>query len=62
MMDQLPPKPADTVFGIEIDGRRDRIGFSSIAEAEQAAAGLVAQGRKVAIFDLVTGRVVKQLS
>ena len=62
MMDQLPPKPANTVFGTEIDGRRDRTGFSSIAEAELAAAGLVAQGGKVAIFDLVTGRVVKQLS
>jgi hypothetical protein len=55
-----PPRPSNTVFGIEIDGeRRTRSGFNSIAEAEQAAAGLVAQGRKVAIFDLVTGKIVK---
>jgi hypothetical protein len=62
LMDQLPPRPANTVFGIEIDGRRSpRPGFNSIAEAEQAATGLIAQGRKVAIFDLVMGRIVKQL-
>ncbi len=58
----LPPKPANTVFGIEIDGDRKNIGFSSIAEAEQAGAGLVAQGRRVAIFDRVTGEIVKRLS
>jgi hypothetical protein len=64
MMDQLPPKPSGTGFGIEIDGRRDRTGFRSIAEAEQEAAahGIVEEGRKVAIFDLATGRVVKRLS
>jgi hypothetical protein len=58
----LPPKPANTVFGLEVDGERKTIGFGSIAEAEQAAAGLVAQGRKVAIFDRVTGEIVKPLS
>ncbi len=37
MMDQLPPKPANTVFGIEIDGRRDRTGFSSIARSRTSS-------------------------
>jgi hypothetical protein len=61
-MHELSPRPANTVFGIEIDGRRNsRRGFNSIAEGEQAATGLVAQGRKVAIFDLVTGRIIKHL-
>jgi hypothetical protein len=61
-MSELPPKPANTVFGIEIDGERKSIGFNSIVEAEQAGGGLLAQGRKVAIFDKVTGKVVKTLS
>ena len=61
-MNELPPKPANTVFGIEIDGERKSIGFNSIAEAERAGGGLVAQGRKVSIFDKVTGEVVKTLS
>jgi hypothetical protein len=61
-MSGLPPKPANTVFGLEVDGERKSIGFNSIAEAEQAGGGLVAQGRKVAIFDKVTGEVVKRLS
>jgi hypothetical protein len=61
-MSGLPPKPANTVFGIEVDGERKLIGFSSVREAEQAGEGLVAQGRKVAIFDRVTGEVVKRLS
>jgi hypothetical protein len=61
-MSGLPPKPSNTVFGIEIDRERKSIGFSSIAEAEQAGSGLIAQGRKVLIFDKVTGEVVKTLS
>jgi hypothetical protein len=59
-MGGLPPKPANTVFGVKVDGERKSIGFNSIAEAEQAASGLVAQGRKVAIFDKVTGEIVKR--
>jgi hypothetical protein len=61
-MSGLPPRPANTVFGLEVDGERKSIGFNSIAEAEQAGAGLVAQGRKVMIFDKVTGETVKHLS
>jgi hypothetical protein len=57
----LPEKPANTVFGIRVDGKPKNIGLPSIAEAEQAAAGLVSPGRKVDIYDSVTGRVVKQL-
>jgi hypothetical protein len=62
MMDRLPPKPANAVFGIETDGERSDVGFGSIVEAEQAAGHLVAQGRKVAIFDRVTGEIIKRLS
>jgi hypothetical protein len=50
------------VFGIEVDGKRKTIAFGSVAEAEQAATDLVAEGRKVAIFDRVTGEIVKRLS
>jgi hypothetical protein len=60
-MGELPPKPANTVFGVEVDGERKSIGFNSIAEAELAAGGLGAQGRKVAIFDKVTGEIVKRV-
>lgn len=61
-MSGLPPRPANTVFGLVVDGVPKSIGFNSLAEAEGAAGGLVAQGRKVTIFDRVTGAVVKRLS
>jgi hypothetical protein len=57
----LPPKPANTVFGIRVDGKTRSIGLRSLAEAEAAAGGLVSQGRRVEIFDKVTGRVIKRL-
>ena len=57
----LPPKPANAVFGIQIDGKPSDIGFPSIAAAEAAASGLTSQGRKVEIFDMVTKQVVKRL-
>jgi hypothetical protein len=59
-MSGLPPRPANTVFGLEVDGVRQSIGFKSIAEAEQAAP--LAEGRKVVIFDRVTGEIVKRLA
>jgi hypothetical protein len=37
------------------------MGFGSLAEAEQATAGLVAQGRKIAIFDNAKRRIIKDL-
>ena len=61
-MDRLPPKPAGAVFGLEVDGERRQIGFQRITEAEQGAAGHVVQGRKVTIFDMMTGKIVKRLS
>jgi hypothetical protein len=57
----MPPKPTNTVFGLEIDGQRKDIGFPSIEEAEKAGAEPVAQGRKVAIFDRMTKKIVKRL-
>ena len=56
-----PPKPENTVFGLEIDGKPQEIGFTSIAEAEAAGRGLAAMGHKVAIFDMATKKVVKRL-
>jgi hypothetical protein len=57
----LPPKPENTIFGIQIDGKPQEIGFTSIAEAEAAGRGVAAMGHKVAIFDKVTKKVVKRL-
>lgn len=61
MSSGLPPRPANAVFGIRADGKRTSIGLPSLREAEDAAQGLVEQGRRVEIFDLVTGQVVKRL-
>lgn len=54
---RLPPKPSGVVFGLIIDGVRQSAGFPSIEVAERMAP----KGRQVAIFDMVTGRIVKQL-
>jgi hypothetical protein len=56
-MSGLPPKPANTEFGVEIDGKRQTIRFKSVAEAEETAP----KDRNVVIFDAVTGAVVKRL-
>ena len=58
----LPPKPENAVFGILIDGKVSAIKLTSLKEAESATAGLVAQGRKIQIFDYVTKKIVKTLS
>jgi hypothetical protein len=61
-MSDLPPRPANAVFRIRVDGRVHReIGFSSVQEAEWAAQQQVAPGRQVEIFDEVTGQTVKRL-
>ena len=60
-MNTLPPKPANTVFGIIVDGKRTSIGLPSVKDAEDAARGLAEEGRSVAIFDRVTGKIVKRL-
>jgi len=57
----FPPKPENSVFGIRADGTVISIGFSSLREAEDAATGLVAQGRKVEIIDRLTGLILKAL-
>jgi hypothetical protein len=57
----LPEKPANTVLGIRVDGKPMSVGFSSASEAKAAAYGFVSPGRKVEIYDLLTGRVVEQL-
>jgi hypothetical protein len=59
-VNQLPPKPANVVFGLEVDGHRKVIRFNDIAQAEQQAIGFARQGCQVAIFDAVTGEVVKR--
>jgi hypothetical protein len=38
------------VFGIEIDGKREGLRFAKIADAKELKRSLVAEGRKVAIF------------
>jgi hypothetical protein len=57
MDNRLPPKPVGALFGLIIDGQRKTIGFPGIKEAERAAP----PGRDVAIFDMVTGQIVKRL-
>lgn len=39
----LPPKPENTIFGIQIDGKPQEIGFTSIAKAEAAGRGVAAR-------------------
>jgi hypothetical protein len=58
----LPPKPANAVFRIRGDGRIYDIGFNNRSEAESAARGHVAPGKRVEIIDGVTGQVVADLS
>ena len=57
MDERLPPKPTGVVFGLVVNGKRMSIGFSSIEEAEGAAI----PGRQNAIFDMVSGQIVKRL-
>ena len=57
MDERLPPKPTGVVFGLIVDRKRMSIGFPSIEEA----AGAAPAGRSVAIFDMVTGQIVKRL-
>jgi hypothetical protein len=57
----LPDKPAIEEFGIHVDGKSLNIGFPSASDAKAMAYGFVSPGRKVEIYDLVTGRVVEQL-
>jgi hypothetical protein len=52
---------AGEVFGIRVDGKSMSIGFPSTSEAKTVAYGFVSPGRKVEIYDLVTGSVVEQL-
>jgi hypothetical protein len=54
-------KPANAVFGIRVDGKPMSIGFPSASEAKTMAYGFVSPGRRVEIYDPVTGRVVEQL-
>jgi hypothetical protein len=56
-----PPEPANAVFGIRVDGKAMSIGFPSASEAKTVAYGFVSPGRKVEIYDPVTGHVVEQL-
>jgi hypothetical protein len=49
------------VFGIRVDGKPISIGFPSASEAKTVAYGFVSPGRRVEIYDPVTGRVVEQL-
>ena len=62
MSNGLPPRPANTVFGMTIDGKVSQIAFQSLVEAEEAGQGLANQGRAIAIFDKVTNKVIKRLS
>lgn len=57
----LPPKPADTVFGLRVDGKLTQPGWPNIEVAERMAIGLVQQGRTVEIVDRVTMQTVKRL-
>jgi hypothetical protein len=60
-MSDLPPRPANAVFKIRLNGRILSIGFNNLQEAEQAARAHLTPGQQVEIIDGVTGRPVKRL-
>ena len=54
-------KPAYVAFGLIINGSRTPLGVPTMSDARAAAAGLVEQGCKVAIYNQDTGKIVKRL-
>jgi hypothetical protein len=57
-----PFRPENAVFGMLIDGKRSSFRLTSLKEAEAMTVNLVAQGRRIEIFDYVTKKIVKTLS
>jgi len=54
-------KSAYVAFGLVINGSRTPLGVPSMKDARAAAAGLVEQGCKVAIYNQDTDKIVKRL-
>lgn len=52
--------PAQTRYGIIIDGKRTSYTLPSVAAAEAVAVGLREHGHKVAIYDQETNQIVKR--
>ncbi|MBU6297085.1 MAG: hypothetical protein KGJ79_12625 [Alphaproteobacteria bacterium] len=62
MNNMLPPKPANAVLGIVVDGKPTSVGPPTLRDAEQYAQRLVEWGRRVELFDKVTDKILKRLS
>jgi len=54
-------KSGNADFGITVDGTETTPGFPTVKDAEDVAHWAKAQGRKVAIVDKVTKKIIKQL-
>ena len=59
----MPPRPANTVFGIRANGKTMSPGLPSVDQAEAVARGLFAHGyRVIEVIDRVTRQTVKRVT